>query len=598
MTAAFLDAGPRHGSGTRLAWMLAAGALGIYAIAFASPYELRVLALAGTQVLLVLGYQFVFGHAGALSLAQGAFFGIGAYVTAILGGTYGWGFLATFPLSIAAPLALAALVAAPVLRLASHYFALATLGLAQVVLLAVVNGGGATGGALGIAGIPGVAVLGWTLPRGLPFAAMVWAVVALGAWLSHRLTRGLTGGAYGVLRGDALAAAAIGLDRGRLRFTAFLLSAAYAGAAGALSAHAIGVVSSEALEFPVMVSCLAMTVIGGSTRIAGAFLGALLLVHLPEWLRFLEGYALLAYGAALLAAIIAAPEGIAGLLASRLPRSGSPTNLTPLLPPARAAPGWGETVLEARGLAKRFGGIVALDNVDVTLAPGEILGVIGPNGSGKTTLANLITGFAAMDAGTLRLAGRSLDRADAAAIANAGIARSFQTPALPPDFTALDAVAVARASIGRRIGIAAALAGEDAGEHRARIEAQALGFLARLGAAGAAGTRCGDLAPGLARRVEIARALALEPRLLILDEPAAGLDETEQRELAALLTALAEDGLALIVIEHNMEFLLPVADRVLALDQGRVIASGVPAEIRRDPAVIATYFGRDASAEP
>jgi len=590
MTAASLDSGPRGGRAAL--WLVAAGALALYAVLFASRYELRVLTLAGTQVLLVLGYQLIFGQAGALSLAQGAFFGIGAYVTAILGGIYGWGFLLTFPLAIAAPLALAAIVAVPVLRLASHYFALATLGLAQVLLLLVVNGGELTGGALGISGVPAPAVLGATLPRGLPLALLVWAVVAAGAWLSHRLTRGLTGGAYAVLRADALAADAIGLDRGRLRFAAFLLSAGYAGAAGALSAHTVGVVSAEAMEFPVMVSCLAMTVIGGSTRVAGAFLGALLLVHLPEWLRFLEGYALLAYGAALLAAIVLAPEGIAGLLASRAPRRRP---LAAVPPAARAASGWGDTLLEARGLARRFGGITALDGVDLTLAPGEILGIIGPNGSGKTTLANLITGFAMADRGTLRLAGRSLDGMDAAAIARAGIARSFQTPALPPDLAALDAVAVARASIGGRIGVPVALAGGDAGDGKQRIEAEALALLDRLGAASAAATRCGALAPGLARRVEIARALALDPRLLILDEPAAGLDDGERRDLAALLSALAREGLALMVIEHDMEFLLPIADRVIALDQGRLIAQGVPAEIRRHPAVIAAYFGQPES---
>ncbi|HUN47018.1 MAG TPA: branched-chain amino acid ABC transporter permease, partial [Stellaceae bacterium] len=261
MTVASLDSGPRGGRAAL--WLVAAAALALYAVLFASRYELRVLTLAGTQVLLVLGYQLIFGHAGALSLAQGAFFGIGAYVTAILGGTYGWGFLLTFPLAIAAPLALAAIIAVPVLRLASHYFALATLGLAQVLLLLVVNGGEITGGALGISGVPAPAVLGLALPRGLPLALLVWSVVAAGAWLSHRLTRGLTGGAYAVLRADALAADAIGLDRGRLRFAAFLLSAGYAGAAGALSAHTVGVVSAEAMEFPVMVSCLAMTVIGG-----------------------------------------------------------------------------------------------------------------------------------------------------------------------------------------------------------------------------------------------------------------------------------------------------------------------------------------------
>ena len=598
MTAAFLDTDHRPRRGAAAAWVIAAALLALYAVAFASRYELRVLTFAGTQVLLVLGYQFVFGHAGALSLAQGAFYGIGAYVTAILGASYGWSFPLTFPLAIAAPTALAALVAAPVLRLSSHYFALATLGLAQVVLLAAVNGGELTGGALGISGVPSIAVLGWTLPRGLPLATLVWVVVALGAWLSHRLTRGLSGGAYGVLRGDAMAADAIGLDRPRLRFAAFLLSAGYAGAAGALSAHTIGVVSSEALEFPVMVTCLAMTVIGGSTRIAGAFLGALLLVHLPEWLRFLQGYALLAYGAALLAAIILAPEGIAGLLARTASRPRPPARPAPLPLPSRRVAGWGDSVLEARGLTKRFGGILALAAVDVTLAPGELLGIIGPNGSGKTTLANLLTGFAVADAGTIRLAGRPLEDADAAAIARAGLVRSFQTPALPPDLCALEAVAVARASRLACVGIGAALAGRDAGERRAQIEAEALGLLSQLGAQGVAPRRCAELSPAEARLVEIARALALEPRLLILDEPAAGLGDGERRDLAALLTALAHDGLALMVIEHDMEFLLPIADRVLALDQGRVIAHGAPAEIRRHPAVIAAYFGRAEGDAP
>ena len=259
----------RRGLGGDPLWtVLLLAALVVYAGTRASPYDLRVLTLAGCQALLVLGYQFIFGHAGALSLAQGAFFGLGTYVTAILGTRYHWGFAATFPLSILAPLALAAVVAVPVLRLASHYFALATLGLAQVALLLVVNAGDWTGGALGLTGVPGIAILGEAVPRGLPLAAAVWGIVGLGAWLSWRVTHGLTGRAYAVLRSDPLAAAATGLARTRLRFSAFLLSAAYAGAAGALQAHTVGVVSSETLEFSVMVTCLAMTVIGGSTRIA------------------------------------------------------------------------------------------------------------------------------------------------------------------------------------------------------------------------------------------------------------------------------------------------------------------------------------------
>ena len=591
MTPANAPESPRRGLGDDAISVLLLLGVAIYATTLASPYGLRVLTLAGCQALLVLGYQFIFGHAGALSLAQGAFFGLGAYATAILGTRYHWDFAATFPLSILAPLALAGVVALPVLRLASHYFALATLGLAQVALLLVVNAGDWTGGALGLTGVPGIAFLGETVPRGFPLMAAVWAVVAVGAWLSWRITRGLTGTAYAVLRGDALAASATGLPQARLRLAAFLLSAAYAGAAGALQAHTLGVVSSETLEFSVMVTCLAMTVIGGSTRVAGGLLGALLLTWLPEWLRFLQGYALLAYGVALLAMIILAPEGLAGLLGQALARE----RRGPVLPPAAPVPltGSRSATLEVRGLTKRFGGVLALDRVDIVIEPGEILGLIGPNGSGKTTLANVISGLVVPNDGALRLGSRGLRGLGAEEIARAGIARGFQTPALPPSLSALELVALARASGAGRIGFLAALLGRDTGKRRRRFEAEALDLLGRVGLSSVALQPCGTLPPALAWRVELARALALDPGLVILDEPAAGLGEREQAELGATLREIADRGVALLVIEHNMPFLLPTAHRIVVLDQGRVIAKGKPAEILRDPAVIAAYLGRE-----
>lgn len=592
MTLAAAPSSPGRGLGSDAVWtILILAALGLYADTLGSAYGLRVLTLAGCQVLLVLGYQFIFGHAGALSLAQGAFFGLGAYTTAILGTRYHWDFAATFPLSVLVPLAVAAIVAIPVLRLASHYFALATLGLAQVALLVAVNGGDWTGGALGLTGVPGISLLGEAVPPGLTLAAVVWGIVAAGAWLSWRLTHGLTGAAYAVLRGDPIAASAIGLAQSRLRFAAFLLSAAYAGAAGALQAHTIGVVSSETLEFSVMVTCLAMTVIGGSTRIAGALVGALLLTYLPEWLRGLEGHALLAYGAVLLAMIILAPEGIAGVLRrapARRPRGAA-------LPPPAPVPlrGSKSATLEARSLRKSFGGIQALDGVDLVIEPGEILGLIGPNGSGKTTLANVISGLVAPDDGSMRLGSIGLLTLSAEEIARAGIARGFQTPALPPSLSALELVALARASAAGKIGLLPSLIGGDAGRSRRRFEAEALDLLGRVGLASEADRPCGALPAALAWRVEVARALALDPGLIILDEPAAGLGEREQAELGALLREISSRGIALMVIEHNMPFLLPTASRIVVLDQGRVIAKGRPAEVVRDPAVIAAYLGRE-----
>jgi branched-chain amino acid transport system permease protein len=539
------------------------------------PYELRLLTVAGCYVLPVLGYQLVFGHAGALSLAQGAFFGLGAYATALLATRLGWGFLATFSASILLPAALAGLVAAPVLRLRSHYFALATLGIAQVALLAAVNWADLTGGANGLAGIPGIVIAGYAVPRGWPMLGLVAGLALAGALASWLALRGRWARAFELLSERPLAAAAIGLDEGRMRLAAFIASAAYAGAGGALYAHTLRVVSPEALGFPVMVACLAMSVIGGSTHVLGAFIGALLLVHLPEWFRFLDLYRNVAYGAALLATIIIAPFGIAGALARLLPRRAV-TLPTPLPLPPRPRHAGTEPVLTIEDLAKSFGGVTALEAVTLALRRGEILGLIGPNGSGKTTLVNLVSGFERPDRGEIRLGGARIAGLAPHAIARRGIARSFQSLALVEAMTALDTVALARR------------------KRLPEARAEAMHVLGRVGIAARAADPVARLPYGIRRRIELARALALEPTVLLLDEPASGLTPAEQEDLARRLRALASEGLALLVVEHNMPFLLGLADRVACLDDGRLIAAGVPAEIRRDKAVIAAYLGEAA----
>jgi branched-chain amino acid transport system permease protein len=539
------------------------------------PYELRLLTVAACYALPVLGYQLVFGHAGALSLAQGAFFGLGAYATALLATRLGWGFLLTFPASLLLPAALAALVAAPVLRLRSHYFALATLCIAQVVTLAAVEWTGLTGGANGLAGIPGAVVAGVAVPRGWPMLALAGGIALAGALASALALRGRWRRAFALARERPLAAAAIGLDEGRMRFAAFVASAAYAGAGGALYVHTLRVVSPESLGFPVMVACLAMTVIGGSTAVAGAFIGAFLLVHLPEWFRFLDLYRNVAYGAALLLAIVVAPYGIAGAAARLLPRRATrlPAPRAPAPRPRRGSAG---PLLAIEDLARSFGGVAALAGVTLTLARGEILGLIGPNGSGKTTLVNLVSGFERPDRGRVRLDGMDVAGLPPHRIARLGVARSFQSLALVDGMSALDTVALARR------------------KPLAQARAEAMHFLGRVGVGAEASEPIGRLPYGLRRRVELARALALDPHLLLLDEPAAGLTPAEQQDLARRLRALAEEGLGLLVVEHDMPFLLGLADRVACLDEGRLIAVGAPSEIRRDGAVIAAYLGEAA----
>ncbi len=578
--------------GVRLPLAAAAAALVVYTLLFADGFDIRLLTIAGTYVILVIGYQFIFGHAGALSLAQGAFFGLGAYVTAIAVGQYGLGAPLGFVLAVIAPVALAVIVALPVLRLATHYFALATLGISQIVWLVAVNWEDVTGGSNGLGGIPEIEILGTEFAHGWPELAVVWLIATLAGLIAWQAMRGIYGLAFRVMCADPLAADAAGINAGGLRFSAFLLSAGYGGAAGALHAHVIGVVSPETVAIPVLIACLTMAVVGGRTRVAGAVIGAVLLIQLPEWVRFLEDYYLIAYGAALLLMIIVAPSGLVGameaLRARLLPEepAESPRPVAPWVPrkPQRGS------VLEIEDLSKSFGGILAVDEVSLTIRRSEIFGLIGPNGSGKTTLANLVTGYYSPDGGRVRLDGRNITRRGAWRIARAGIGRTFQSTTLVESMTALDNVAAARMA-AEGVGLRAALTTFGQDKRLARARANAVAMLRDMGAGDVAMALCSALPHGLRRRVEIARALALAPDLLILDEPAAGLTEAEQEELAGRLRSLTEDGVSLLIVEHNMPFLMPLADRLACLEEGRLIAWGTPEEVRNDPRVIEAYLG-------
>lgn len=576
--------------------LLIAGAvlLVLWPFVMTSAYDLRIMTMVGIYALLALGYQFIFGHAGALSLTQGTFFGIGAYVTAILGARYGLSAEVTLLASILLPLALAALIAAPVLRLESHYFALATLGIGQVMLTIVIAWQDFTGGSNGISGIPGLALFGVEAKRGYGILAFVWACVALGALVSLRITRGLYGAGLEVSRENPIAALSLGIDTAKLRYAMFLLSAVFAGLAGALYAHTIRVVSPEALEFPIMVACLTITVVGGRTHVAGAILGAILIVNLPEWFRAMDKYYLIAYGLALLAMIVAAPYGLIGLLAqwrSRLrPERARALPIAEPLPLSHFDRAGLRPLLEIHGITKRFGGVKALNGVALDVDHGEIFGLIGPNGSGKTTLLNVITGIYRADGGSIALDNVTLHDKPSYVIAQSGVARTFQNINLVDEMSVLDNVAVARYGF-EQAGLVRSIRNGAADPAWRRARGQALHLLDSLGVAGVASSAAGSLAYGLKRRVEIARALALQPRLLLLDEPAAGLNESEQLDLAQRLRRFAERGLSILVIEHNMPFLMPLAQRIACLNHGNLIAVGTPGEIRANPLVIEAYLG-------
>ncbi len=346
----------------------------------------------------MIGYQFIFGYVGELSLSQGAFFGFSAYITGILAAKAACGFFETFVLSIGVCVLLAAVISIPVLRLASHYFALATLGIGQVLWLLAIDWQSVTGGAIGLSGVPLPKLFGGQIARGWRASSIRLDVC------SDRGTDCLSDqsavcmGWRATWCGKTQSPRALAIDPNALRFAMFLLSAAMAGVAGALYAPTIRIVSPEGLDFKVMVSCLTMAVIGGRTHIRGAIAARLLIVHLPEWLRGFEQSYIRITSSILLVVLIVAPEGIGGLVERILPKQSRKKDavLTSFDDPRarlrRARAASVETpILSIQNLTKTFGGVHALNGVSFSLMRGSITAVIGPNGSGKTTLVNCIT---------------------------------------------------------------------------------------------------------------------------------------------------------------------------------------------------------------
>jgi len=556
------------GLGAREGIYLVAAAVGLGGVvAFGDDYAMRVATLVGVYAIAAIGYQLVFGQLGLLSLAQGAFFGIGAYATALLTSSAGLPVPLGLVAAVLLPALAGAIVALPIARLETHYVALATLALAQLALLAATNLA-FTGGANGLYGVPPVGLAGFELQGGMPMLALVWVGVALALLVAQLAGGGSRAARLATLRDAPHAAPTLGLNGAATRVGLFAVAGGLGGLAGGLQAHGLGVVSPAVVSFEIMVTLLAIAVVGGRGSAAGAVAGAALLIPLPEVLRILEGGYLIAYGVLLLLAIILVPRGLDGWLSDRFPRRPPP--LPAPVQPTKLRKG---KALVVEGLGKRFGGVVALEGVSFSVPAGMIVGLIGANGSGKTTALNLISGLDRADSGRIRLGGVPISDLPAFRRARLGIARGFQHPEFPTGLFVLEAAAVG-----------------------APNAAAALAALDRVGLKGRAQDRVEALGPAALRRLDLARALATGPDALLLDEPAAGLTAEERAALALLLRDLARAGLALLVVDHGMDFLLPLADRIVCLDSGQVLATGAPDAVRSDPAVIAAYLGPGVAA--
>ncbi len=547
----------------------------------------------GISAIIAVGLVVLTGVAGMTSFAQASLMGISAYTTALITTKLGISPWLGLPAAMAVTLVVAFAIGSITLRLSGHYLALGTIAW-SVSLYYLYANLDLVGRNDGLTGIPPLSLFGQKLID-IRFSAQIIGLSLIGGMIaSLHLLDSRWGRAMRSLRGGAVAAASVGVDLGRARMLAFVFAALMAALAGWLFAHMQRVVNPTSFGLVAGIQYLLMAVMGGAAHLPGALLGATAVVlvnnSLQDWLPFLFGAGVSAetivFGVALVLILQAAPAGLWPVIAPRLSRSHrvAETALT-----VQTMPKLGAVALRASGLQRRFGGLVAVADLSFTLYQGELLGLIGPNGAGKSTSFNLLSGADHPDAGRVELAGQDVTGCTPQMMARRGLARSFQHARLVPSLSVIENVALGAHLRGHASPLSAILRRDR--DEEAHIYAEAARQLARCGLADLADHNATSLALGQQRIVEIARALAAGPSVLLLDEPAAGLRHGEKQSLAALLRQLRDEGMAILLVEHDMEFVMSLADNLVVMDFGTVIATGKPSDVRRNPAVIEAYLG-------
>lgn len=601
----------------------------------ANTVVMNIAVFAAIYALPAIGLSLLMGLGGQVSLGQASFFAIGAYVHAICLTKFGFDGILSAVLGIAAAMLVALLVGLPLLRLRGHFLAVATLGLGFILLIAV-RESDFTGGTNGIYGIQRPDVFGLAIDNNGYSFWLVAPFVVIALILALNLTRSRAGRALSAVNNSEVAAESLGVDTYRLRLKTFVLSAGFAGLGGVFYAYQVRIVTPDVTAFHISVEFLLMVVIGGLGSVWGAIAGAVIVEVLKEGLRdvipmIIPGATgevqLIGYGLVLVLVIVLLPGGLVQVFRSvaarirRTPKAAAPPPVPDdpepdtaafsiahtgedaeaaieeaeeelgELPAVSTPVGRGEVLLELAGLTKRYGGVVAVDEVSLQVRSGEITGLIGPNGAGKTTCFNMISGAIEPTSGTVVFRDQEIQGRKPHVGAQLGLTRTFQNLQIFTSTDVLGNVYMGRYRTGRA-GFLRGMLGLQQREQHAQLET-ANSILDSMRLQEFAETPAGDLPFGRQRMMEVCRALALEPALLLLDEPMAGLSGHERDLLAALLRRLRDAGLTIVIVEHDVAQVMALADRVAVLDDGKLIAHGAPAEVQSDPAVIAAYLGTD-----
>ncbi|WP_099867448.1 branched-chain amino acid ABC transporter ATP-binding protein/permease [Pararhizobium haloflavum] len=581
--------------------IFAAVVLALPLLPFVPSFWITLFVFIGIASLVALGLVLLTGVGGMTSFGQAAFVGFGAYTTAVLTTSFGWSPWLTLPVSLATTGVAALAIGLVTVRLSGHYLPLGTIawGMCFYYLFGNLQVIGAHDG---ISGIPPLHFIDQPLTGARAIYVVVWIAVLLSIAGTLNLLNSRVGRGIRALRSGATAAESSGVNVWRAKLLVFVYAALLAGLAGWLYAHFQRATTPGAFNLNIGIEYLLMAVIGGAGHVYGAILGAAIVVlaknvlqdAMPMIFGFAGNYEIIVFGVLLILLLQVSRDGFWPAIAGRFSRLSGVA--APIDTTYRLAKGdmtlSPDLLLAVKGATKRFGGLVAVNDVSFKVPRGHIVGLIGPNGAGKSTTFNLVTGVLGVSEGEIHFAGERIDGLTPRQIAARRIARTFQHVKLAPGMSVLENVAIGAHKRGRA-GMLAGILKLDRAEER-RIFAEAAFQIERVGLQAEMHRKAGELALGQQRLAEIARALCLDPVLLLLDEPAAGLRHMEKQALAALIRRLRYEGMSVLLVEHDMDFVMQLTDEIVVLDFGTKIAEGAPAEIRRNEAVIEAYLGTAA----